>query len=363
MKTENETIEVEVIDADFKAPILKDIKYPISQAYIDDLLKEYAEVPEIDPESEEAGEQYQYVLNGHKLFMKARTSIEKVRKTLKAPALDYGKKVDDIAKEFQAKINPTEKLLATARHNVENHEKRKIEEAEEAERQRVQTIEDAITGMRNLPLGVMGAKSDTIKDIIEKLALPDVEQFDEFLDRAIDTYKLSMEQLHNAYETTLKSEQADKIMAEQKAKADAEEAERQAALAKEREEFNRQQSELKRQQDELAAQTRAQQEEINRQQAEIEAEKLAAQQELERIEREKRDRAEQIKRDAEIKMRKAAEDKINMKLFKKQFNEARKAIALIVPTTCATTESDIDDLITEIKNGNIPHIKWEPNHV
>ena len=101
METQN-TIEAEIVE-DRKEIVLVEIKYPVNTTDLESLLKEYTVIPDINPDADEdlVGEQYQFVLKGHKAFVKARTGIEKTRKQLKQPALDYGKTVDNIAKEFQ----------------------------------------------------------------------------------------------------------------------------------------------------------------------------------------------------------------------------------------------------------------------
>jgi hypothetical protein len=370
MKTENEEVEAEIVE---QAPVLKDIKYPVSMIDINALLEEYAEVPEIDPESEEAAEQYQYVLKGHKRLVKARTSIEKTRKELKAPALEYGKKVDDVAKEFQAKIKNTEMALQIARKTVEDHEQRKLEEAEEAERLRISNIEAKITDMRNLPLGLMGCKSDTIKDVIEKLPLPVVEQFEEFIDKAVDTYKLTMSQLESAYETTIKAEQADQLEAERQEREAKEKTEREAKERQEREKFEAEQTKFREEQRKAQETIRLQQEESNRQNAERDAADLARRQEDERKTREEEQRIaneqarELQKREAAIavaarieqakadKKAKAAKDRANKKLFEQHKAEAENDI------TAEFTFGHIDALIAMIIAGEVRHVKWVPD--
>lgn len=342
MKKENEEIEAEIVET---APVLKDIKYPVSMVDIDALLEEYAEVPEIDPESEEAAEQYQFVLKGHKRFVKARTSIEKTRKELKAPALEYGKKVDEIAKEFQAKIAAREAALQVARKTVEDHEQRKLEEAEEVERQRIAMIESKITDIRNLPLGLMGCKSDTIKDVVEKLMLPTAEEFEEFYDKAIDTYRLTMSQLESAYETTIKAEQADKLEAERQKREAEERAEREAEERRKREEFEAEQAAFHEEQRLAQEAIRLQQEEINRQNAEREAEELQRRQEAERIEHEKQ-------QEEQRKIREAEQEKTTAK----QIKDATKAIEKMLDDKIGAA-----GIINEIISNRVPNVKWVPN--
>jgi len=81
---------------------LQEIKFPVTSVDINALLDKYSNVPTIDPTSETAKEDYYIVVKGYKEFVKARNAIEKTRKALKQPALEYGREVDAIAKEYQA---------------------------------------------------------------------------------------------------------------------------------------------------------------------------------------------------------------------------------------------------------------------
>lgn len=347
----NEEVEAEIVET---APVLKDIKYPVSMVDINALLEEYAEVPEIDPESKEAAEQYQFVLKGHKRLVKARTSIEKTRKELKAPALEYGKKVDDIAKEFQAKIAATETALQIARKTVEDHEQRKLEEAEAAERQRVADIEAKITAIRDLPLTFFNS-SDQIKAAIESVSVPSVDNFEEFHDKAIATYTATMQHLEAAYDTKVKAEQADRLEAERQEREAKERAVREAKERADREAFEAEQRAFREKQEAAERAARAQQEEINRQRAELEAEQLAAKQKAEREEREKQEAAERAAHEAEEKKAKAAREKADKKLFEQRKNESVEDI------TEEFTFGKADALIDAIIAGKVRHIKWVPD--
>ncbi len=331
-------MDAEIVEEVIKAPVLQDIKYPVSNLDIQALLDEYVDIPEIDPESEKAPEQYQYVLKGHKAFVKARTSIEKVRKTLKSPALDYGKSVDGIAKEFQAKIAPTEEKLRLARQTVEDYEKRKIAEAEEAERKRIEIIEDEILRIKNIPLGIFNLTAEQTSAVFDELKAPDIRFFEEFQDKAVNVFKETSLILSQSYETKLKAEQAEAM--EQQLKAEAEEAERkrQEAMRVEREKLEAEKAEFQRQQDEMQEQMRMQQEAIDKQNAEIEAEKLMQEQEQERKEHEKKEEAERLKKEKE-----------NRELFEQNFSETLEAM---------NKYTDNSLMLNEIVSGAIPNIRW-----
>ena len=97
--------------------VLSEVIYPISLDEIKDFISEWKEVPTLDPLNKDK-ESYIAVKKAHIEAVRFRTSIEKKRKELKAPAIAYGKNVDSIAKEFQELINPKELELFASRNKV-----------------------------------------------------------------------------------------------------------------------------------------------------------------------------------------------------------------------------------------------------
>lgn len=73
------------------------------------------------------------------VMVKARTSQDKVRAEIKAPALAFGKKVDAEYKEREAILSPGESHLKEQCAIVEEYEKKR---AEEAERKRLERIDE-----------------------------------------------------------------------------------------------------------------------------------------------------------------------------------------------------------------------------
>ena len=209
-----------------------------------ELMKMYAEVPEIDPEAENAGELYQYVLKGHKSFVTARTRIEKVRKALKAPALAFGKDVDSRAKALAFSIYDKEIAFFIQRKKVEDNEQRKQDEVEAIERDRVSGIRSIMEAMQGLPFASIGATSTVIGELVSSMEIPEEAVYAEFTAEAIGYYKTVMEQLEVQYETAVKAENADRIQAEVEADRVKAEAVVQAEIAKEREDFQREKAEF-----------------------------------------------------------------------------------------------------------------------
>jgi hypothetical protein len=333
----SETIEAEIINDEFKAPILKDIKYPVNKQDIDALLKEYAVIPDIDPDADSvlvAG-QFAFVLSGHKQFVKARTTIEKIRKELKAPAIEYGKKVDDIAKEFQAKINIVEDKLLIQRKRVEDNEAKKQREAEELEESRINEIKRVINAYKNAPMECIGKSSSVIREVIDLIQSPSVEVLEEFYDEAFTIYANSQTQMRQMYDNQLLVENAQQIQAEKEAEAkrlqDAEDAKLQA----EKDALAKQMADFQKQKDDFARMQREQQEAIDRQNAEREADELMKLQEAER-------KAKSINEKVKLNEHKAeTHNKINEFDTEEGFNN--------------------DAFIDAVIDGKIPNIKWSPD--
>ena len=281
-----ETIEAEIIED--KEIILSAIKYPVSNTDLDALLEEYKDIPDINPDADDdlVAEQFQFVLKGHKAFVKARNQIEKTRKELKSPALEYGKSVDGIAKEFQLKIKATEDKLQYQRKLVEDNEARKQREAEEAEELRVDNIKKLISDIRSLAGIHYNSDSEALTKTLEALTVPTEEVYAEFLSDAREAQQISIMQLEEMRKSKVLAEKATELESEREAEAKKLKDEQDAKLAKEREEFESQQREFREKQEEFERQQREQQEIIDRQKAEIEAEELRKQQEFERQQRE-----------------------------------------------------------------------------
>jgi hypothetical protein len=278
-KMNENTVEAEIIEEN--QIVLSEIKYPVSANDLESLLIEYQEVPDIDPDAEDeiVGEQYQFVLKGHKAFVKARTGIEKTRKSLKQPALEYGKKVDDIAKEFQSMIKTKENYLFVQRKRVEDNEARKQREVEEIEELRIDTIKSKMTELQMLPLKFTYSNSNDIQDALNDMEYPTIDVFDEFLEAVINIYNLSSTQLKQMFDDKILIENAQKIKDEADAKVREDKAREDKKLQDEKEELAKQHAVFQKQKDDFAQQQRLQQEDIDRQKAEQKADELLRRQE------------------------------------------------------------------------------------
>jgi len=332
---EAEIIEAEIIEAEFKAPVLQDIKYPIEKDDLKVLISEYEDIPEIDinDSDEIVSKQFEFVVTGHKKFVKARNSIEKVRKTLKAPALEYGKTVDSIAKEFQSIIKPIEDKLLFQRRVVEDNEARKQREAEEAEERRVEVIRHKILNVKNLPLQHLNSNSDELTRVLENLSIVTQDEYEEFYDEAVENQNFVISQLQIARSNRVLVENAQKIQDEKEQEAKRLKDEEDAKLQAERAELEREKAELQKQKDEFAALNRAKKEEIDREEAIKKADALQAKQEIENEERKQK-------------------EKENFKKFKHETINALCDVCLLVDETA-------EMVFDGVYGCHIPHLKFE----
>ena len=211
-------------------------------------------------------EGYRRVQEGRLLLKKVRTGIEQRRKELKAGALEYGRKVDAVAKELTALIEPTEeKLGAISSEHLAALEAIEIQKLDER-------------------MAKLAAIGDTSSRIAVR-AMSD-KMFDECLAFATAEHSKRVEAARVAEEERQKAEadaaEARRLEAE-KLKADREalelerkqladrRAQEQAELKAEQARINADRKEVERLRNEEADRLQAQRDEIARQQAEIDA--------------------------------------------------------------------------------------------
>ncbi len=343
-----ETIEAEIVEEN-KQVVLSEIKYPVNNTDLDALLNEYAEIPEINPNDDEdlVGEQYQFVLVGHKKFVKARNQIEKTRKELKSPALDYGKTVDNIAKEFQAKIKTTEDKLQFQRKLVEDNEARKQAEAEALEDARIDKIKGLMLDIKNLALVHFNSDSESLAKALEALTVPSEEIYQEFLSEARETQQIAIMQLQEMRKSKVLAEKAEELEAEREIEAQKLKDEQDAKLAKEKDDLAKEKYRFDREKQEFEKQQREQQEIIDRQKAEIEADELAKRQEIERVEREKQEAFERQQREERIEEERQQHEQQNKELYdgaKAQLVSELKELKTITKIANAIIDGSITNL-------------------
>lgn len=305
---------------------------------------------------------------------KKRTSAEKIRKELKADALEYGRKVDGIAKQIIDHIAALEKPFNTAKKEFDA--KIEIEKREKAlaEERRVDGIASRIAEIGALPSAHISSNSWEIAAVTISLdaLLSDADGWAmEFADKAKATVIEAQQKLKDLHAMKVQQEQiaAEKAKAEkeaaEKAEADRIQREKEAAaererLAIERAKLAAEQAELERvrkeQQAELDRQRAEQQAEIDRQQAELKRQLAEQQAEIYRqraITIIEKDKVQEEQRQIEEAPPQPAPPQPASAGQAQNYREAGKAIKEIT-NDFQMAKAILDSII----NGDIPHITY-----
>ena len=213
-----------------------------------------------------------------------RTTIEARRKELKAPLLERGHLIDAEAKRITGEIIKIEQPIDDQIKAEEQRKAAEKAERERAENERAGRVAAAIDKLRNLPLKLANASSQTIEQEQVDLTLEGMDA----TEAEVAQYTAVAMQVARALHTLAEAAR------EREAEA--------AKLQREREELERQRKEEEARQRQAAAEAeaeRARQAEEDRkalaaERAKIEAERMA---EAERIEAERREEQERIDRE------------------------------------------------------------------
>jgi len=207
------------------------IEYGVTEAALAELAERYA-----DPDAS-TDEGYAHCKDGCKEMTSLRTAVETRRKDLKAPALNWGAKVDKIAKALVRSIKLIESPV--------RDEKERVDEIKQAEARKVAEAEQArVDGIKaNVEKIVATAReqnpSDTAADYqqhitwLTELAITD-EVFGEFVEEAITTRDAALFKLTQWHEQAIEREEADRKRADERAEIDQQKKELEAAQEKQR---------------------------------------------------------------------------------------------------------------------------------
>jgi colicin import membrane protein len=227
-----------------------------------------------------------------------RVSLEKVRKEIKAPALERSRLIDEEAKRITAELQAIEEPID---EQIKAEERRKEEEKAakaRAEAARLAGIAAKVSALRNLVSLVANQPAEIIENELDKAQTLELLEADyqEFMPDALEALTDARNDLQAALNTRLlyEAEQA-RIKAEQEAEA--------ARMKAEREELARlRELEAARQAEQARIEAEARQEEEARlkaereaQEAELKAKREAMEEEL-KAQREEQARQEQIAR-------------------------------------------------------------------
>lgn len=165
----------------------------------------------------------------------ARVTIEKTGKAARDDATKFSRAVIDEEKRLVSITEGEERRVLHLRNAWDAEQERIKQERLEAERRRVQKIQDAITTIRNFPLRLIGKPSaDTDAAVCEMEALPvDEAEFQEFTAEAVRAKSDALAQLQQMHTAARAAETARAEAEEARRMAEAERAE-QARIQAER---------------------------------------------------------------------------------------------------------------------------------
>lgn len=314
--------------------VLEEVNYPVSRDEIIAFTAEWAEVPALDATAGVKDQNFLEVRAAHLKAVKFRTSIEKKRKQIVAPALDYQRKANTIAKEYTALLENVEHSLFTERHQVEQYKEREKQKALAAEKIRVDTLNEKIRALQDIPGNAIGGTSEEITKILGDMKEITAVEYEEKLDIAMFLHTEAIEKLEGMIAQAIKAEQADIIAKELAAKTAEEAAEAAAKLKEDRDLLDKDIAEF----NEI---TRAAKEHKAMQQAEAEAEQLEKDQAAE---------AEQKKVEEKATLEKEITDKVA--------KIERASLDLAGLEHFSGSVADARYIIEDITNGFIEHVRF-----
>lgn len=263
------------------------VQFDLTEARLVKLASEYA--PSNIPTATEKGDEgYLIVHEKTMAITKVRTNLEKVRKSLKADALAWGKKVDGEAKRLREIIEQLEAPWRALKEDLDEKEDREREQARLAEQQRMEEIELRIADIKAYAEGLIGADAATIQGRLDDLnrIVVNEEGFGEYTEAAMVTGDIVRKSLETALAERQAFERQQAEQAEQQAKLDAQAAEQAEQQRKLDEQKAAQEAAEAAEKARKEKEEREAQEEIERQEREaaaVEAEKRAKAELAERL--------------------------------------------------------------------------------
>ena len=158
-----------------------------------------------------------------------RVNLEKKRKDLKAPVLDYTRALDGQAKTITARIEALENPIDEQVKAEEQRKAREKAEAEAAERARIDAHRKVIEEIRNKPLSLIGAKAVDLEVAFNEIQATDLSGLEGFAGEAALVKDEAAGKLHELWTQAMEREEAAAKEAEAQRQRDAKAAEERAA--------------------------------------------------------------------------------------------------------------------------------------
>ena len=249
------------------------IKFDVTEAAIAELRERYADPPEIVD-----GKTFKAIKSGISTIRTLRTNVEKRRKELKADPLALCRAIDSKAGEIKTDLLAIEEPMKARKEAYEAKLEQARQEKARIERERVEKIQAKIRGM--IARDMTGIDSAGIQAEIDRLKAIVIseDEYQEFTDSALETWKQSLATLKTALDVRVRWEKEQEEARIERERLDKERKEFEARqreadrLEKERQEKIRR--EEKERQDKIDAENRK----LEKERREIEAEKRRIQQ-------------------------------------------------------------------------------------
>lgn len=279
-----------------------------------------------------------------------RTDLEKLRKDIKAPALERCRLIDDEAKRITSELESLERPIDKQIKSEESRKEAERKAKEEAELKRVSAIQSMVAEIKNKPVSLVGQSSSSIlaaKTIVESMDIGD--EYMEFQGAAFSAKSETIEVLSKM------AVDAEAMEAEQaRIKAEREELARLRAAEEERQ----REEESRKQEEERQVREAREAEE-----ARIKAEREAAERaHNEKMEAERKAHEDKLRAEREAAERDAAELRIQQEeerqriatakaAFERQQQEAEEAKRKAVSE--AKTQEILLSICAQIEDGDI----------
>lgn len=201
------------------------IEYGVTEAALAELTERYK-----DPDAS-TDEGYARCKDGCKEMTSLRTAVEIRRKDLKAPALNWGAKVDKIAKALVRSIKLIESPVREEKERVDEIKQTEARKAAEAEQARIDgikaNIEKIATTAREQSPNDTAADYQQHITWLTELAITD-EVFGEFVDEANTARDAALFKLTQWHDAAVNREETDRKQAAEKAALDQQREEQEA---------------------------------------------------------------------------------------------------------------------------------------
>jgi hypothetical protein len=343
----------------YEAEPLPPIKYDVTEAGLQAMREKASQLPAAVSSVKDR----QACVSVRKEVRGIRLAVEERRKELKKDALEYGRKVDSIARGITEAIREIEDPIGKRIDAYDAEIERRRQEREEAERQRVQEIQDRIAVIAAIPSTHRSSSAAEIAAEIANAGASTLtpELYEEFLEQAAAAKRKALTELGEMLEEAQERERREAELVEERKRLDAERAELEAQRAAEaearkaQEEADRierekrlaEEAEARRiEEEERLAQREEEQREMERQRAEVEA---------------KREEFEQRLREADAKAaaERAAKQADEAQQLSAELNRRAKSSLSAHLVDVIGLPVELAHLVTEaIVAGDVPHVRF-----